>query len=111
MSLANNKLPLSVNGNDISPFVRLWGSSGGVVVKFLACGARGPGLDSRSRLYDFRDWLSPAFKSRYGWNIDKAAKIPQNKQPERPSMISQYSLRYIQCIHTIITCTMYFTVA
>ena len=35
-------------------------SSGGEVVKFLACGARGPGFDSRSRYYDFRDWLSPA---------------------------------------------------
>ena len=44
-------------------------SSGGVVVKLLACGARGLGFDSRSRRYDFRDWLSPAFKSRYGWNI------------------------------------------
>ena len=39
------------------------GSSGGVVVKLLACGARGPGFDSRSCHYDFRDWLSPAFKS------------------------------------------------
>ena len=32
----------------------------------LACGARGPGFDSRSCRYDFRDWLSPASKSRYG---------------------------------------------
>ena len=42
------------------------GSSGGVVVKLLACGARGPGFNSRSRRYDLRYWLSPAFKSRYG---------------------------------------------
>ena len=41
------------------------GSSSGVVVKLLACGARGPGFDSQSRLYDFRDWLS-ASKSGYG---------------------------------------------
>ena len=39
-------------------------SSGGVVVELLVCGARGPGFASRSRRYDFRDWLSPASKSR-----------------------------------------------
>ena len=42
------------------------GSSGGVVVKLLACGARVPGFDSWSCRYNFRDWLSPASKSRYG---------------------------------------------
>ena len=46
-------------------------SSDDVVVKLLACGARGPGFDSRSRCYDFRNWLSPASKSRYGWKISK----------------------------------------
>ena len=50
-------------------------SSGGVVVKLLACGARGPGFNSRSRRYDFRDWLSPASKSQYGWKVAKATKI------------------------------------
>ena len=40
--------------------------SGGVVVKLFAYGARGPGFDSRSRRYDFIDWLSPTSKSRYG---------------------------------------------
>ena len=30
-------------------------SSGGVVVKLLTCGARGPGFDSPSRRYDLRD--------------------------------------------------------
>ena len=47
------------------------GSTNGVVVKLLACWARGPGFDSRSHPYDFRDWLSPASKSRYSWNIAK----------------------------------------
>ena len=28
--------------------------------------ARGMGFDFRSRRHDFRDWLSPASKSRYG---------------------------------------------
>ena len=40
-----------------------FGSSGGVVVKLLACGARGTRFDSRSRRYDFRAWLSPTSKS------------------------------------------------
>ena len=43
-----------------------YGSSSGVVVKFLACGAGGPGFDFRSHRYEFRDWLSHASKSRYG---------------------------------------------
>ena len=49
----------------------LW-SRDGVVVKLLACEARVPGFDSQARRYDFRDWLSPASKSRYGWNTAKA---------------------------------------
>ena len=40
--------------------LRVFMSSGGVVVKLLAYGARGPGFDSRSRRYDTRDWLCPA---------------------------------------------------
>ena len=39
-------------------------SSGGVMVKILACRARGPGFNSRSRCYNFSGWLSPA-SSRY----------------------------------------------
>ena len=31
-------------------------NSGGVVVKLVACGARGPGFDFRPRRYNFRDW-------------------------------------------------------
>ena len=50
-------------------------SSGGRVVKLLACGARGPGFDSRPRHSNFRDWLSPISKSRYGWNAAKATLI------------------------------------
>ena len=42
------------------------GSGGGRVVKLLACGARGPGFDSPPRHLNFRDWLSPASKLRYG---------------------------------------------
>ena len=38
---------------------KIW-NSGGVVVKLLACGARGLGFECRSRRYDFKDWLSPA---------------------------------------------------
>ena len=46
-------------------------SSSCVVVKLLACGARGPEIYSQSHRYNFRDWLSPASKSRYGWKIAK----------------------------------------
>ena len=43
--------------------------------------ARGMGFDFRSRRHDFRDWLSPASKSRYGWNTAKATQDPQYNQP------------------------------
>ena len=61
-------------------------SSGGLVVKLLACGARGPGFDSRCRRYDFRDWLSHVSKvpSRDMTEISlKRCKSP--KQPTNPS--------------------------
>ena len=48
------------------------GSGGGRVVKLLACEARGPGFDSRSRHSNFKDWLSSASKSRYGLNTAEA---------------------------------------
>ena len=35
-------------------------SSGGVVVQLFAYGTKGAGFDSRSRCFDFRDWISPA---------------------------------------------------
>ena len=35
-------------------------SNGGVVVKLLDCGAIGPGFDSRSHCYVFKDCLSPS---------------------------------------------------
>ena len=57
-----------INDIPIESYIRIQrvavGSSGGVVVKLLACGARGAGFNSWSRSYDFRDWLSPASKSR-----------------------------------------------
>ena len=40
-------------------------SISGVVVKLLACGARGPGFDSKSfAAMMFRDWLSGCFQVR-----------------------------------------------
>ena len=53
------------NSSDKRPSV-VKESGGGQVVKLLACGVRRPGFDSRSRHLNFRDWLSPASKSRYG---------------------------------------------
>ena len=43
-------------------------AKGAVVVECLSCGARGPGLDYRSRHLNFRDWACPSFKSRYTSN-------------------------------------------
>ena len=53
-----------------------WGSSGGRVVKLLACGEqedRGSILGLATWI--FRDWLSPASKSRYGRKIAKSTLI------------------------------------
>ena len=43
----------------------IWSGSGRLV-KLLACGAKNPEFDSPPRHLNFRDWLSPASKSRYG---------------------------------------------
>ena len=52
-------------------------------LKLLASRARGPGFDSRSRHLNVRDWLSPATKSRFGWNT--ACDVnPQCNQPMQP---------------------------
>ena len=52
------------------------------MVKLLASQARGPGLDSPSRRYDFRDWLSPASKFRYGWSdVNTENNEPTNHNP------------------------------
>ena len=64
------------------------GSSGGVVVKLLACGAIGPGFNSLSPRYNFRDWLSPTSKSQYGWNIAKVRLILKTNQPTWKCYIS-----------------------
>ena len=40
------------------------GSGDGVVVKILACGARGTGSESGSRYYDFKNWVS-SYKSLF----------------------------------------------
>ena len=71
-------------------------SSGDVVVKLLACGARGPEFDSRSRRLDFRDWLSPASKSRYGWNI---AKCDVNLRINQPIETSEFLDPPLVCIY------------
>ena len=41
-------------------------------ISSLVCRARGPGLEPRSCHFDFRDCVSPASKSQYGWTIVKA---------------------------------------
>ena len=51
--------------------------------KLLACGARGPGFDSRSRRDDFRDWLSAA-SSRDMAERSLNRRKSQNNQPTIP---------------------------
>ena len=73
----NSKVPLPscVLPWDLKPTMRIFNqmtkyyTKSCVVVKLLACGARGLGFESRSRRYDFRDWLSPDSKPWYDWNI------------------------------------------
>ena len=68
-------------------------SSGGRVVKLLACGARGPGSTPGLATWIFRDWLSPASKSRYGWKIAKSTLILKTtNQPIRLDFINYTSL-------------------
>ena len=65
------------------------------MVKFLACGARVPGFDSRSRHLDFRDWVSPASKSQYDYkNVLKRDANPQNNPTSR-DYVRQLRLIYI----------------
>ena len=46
-------------------------------------GWRGGGVDSQSCRYDFKDWLSPASKSRYDLNM-----IAKAKQPKQPTNLT-----------------------
>ena len=62
----------------------VWGEQRWWSGKALGFGARGPGFDSRSHCYNFRDWLSPTSKSWYGWTIAKSNINPQSKQPNNP---------------------------
>ena len=48
----------------LNEYIVFLGSSGGVVVKFVPCRARGTGFDSRSRATISEFGLSPASKSR-----------------------------------------------
>ena len=58
----------------------LRGNSSDVVVKLLAWGGRGPGFNSHSRRYNFRDWLSHMFPSRDAAEIFLKQRI-SSKQP------------------------------
>ena len=76
------------------------GSSGGWVVKLFACRARGPGLDSSPHHLIFRDWLSPASKSRYSWNTAKATLILNTtNRPEKHKLDGgRWDLAYCQVL-------------
>ena len=63
------ELSISISINHDSSF-SLFTCLRAAVVKWLSCWLAV--FDSRSRRFDFRDWLSPTSKSQYGWNIAKA---------------------------------------
>ena len=57
------------------------GSSGGRVVKVLACGARGPGFDSRPRHLNFQRLVISCFQVEI-WLKGRLIDVnPQNNQP------------------------------
>ena len=98
-------------GNLAEYMIRI-GSGGGRVVKLLACGARGPGFDSRSRHLEFQR-LSPASKSRYGWNTAKATYIlnatnqcndtdKMENIAHSNSIIARINSKFNYCAHTLI---------
>ena len=66
-------------------------SSGGRVVKLLACGARGPGFDSRPRHSNFQRLVISCFQVKI-WLKDRSIDInPQNNQPTN----QQYTRKHI----------------
>ena len=73
--------------------LRLWlcfrdkrGSSGGRVVKLLACGARGPVFDSRPRHLNFQRLVISCFQVEI-WLKDRQIDVnPQNNQPTNQSL-------------------------
>ena len=58
-------------------------SSGGRVVKHLACGARGPGFDSRPRHLNFQRLVISCFQVEIWLKDSLIDVIPQNNQPTK----------------------------
>ena len=74
-------------------------SSGGVVVKLLACRARGPGFDSRLALR-FQRLVIPCFQVAI-WLKDRLSNInPQTNQPrDGQSLMFACADRHVICYH------------
>ena len=58
-------------------------SSGGRVVKLLACGARGPGIDSRPRHLNFQKLVISCFQVEIWLKDCLIDNKPQNNQPKQ----------------------------
>ena len=50
----------------------------------------------------FRDWLSPASKSRYGWKIAKSTLILKNNKPTLKQMVAPINTPTLVFSHKII---------
>ena len=71
-------------------------SSGGVVIKLLACGARGRKFDTWSCRYDFVDWLSPV-------SICDMAEIRLKRRKSSKQPTNQSYRAYIGAIVTLLS--------
>ena len=74
------------------------GSSGGRVVKLLACGARGPGFDSPPRHLNFQRLVISCFQVEIWLKIAKSTLIKNNQQPTTTSI---WPLLYFEIVNAI----------
>ena len=57
-----NRINMDSIKHHLSVYIYIYGSSGGRVVKLLACGTRGPGIDARPRHLNFQRLVISCFQ-------------------------------------------------
>ena len=77
---------MSPAGKDLFAGILDWG-----ILFFLIFTQEDRGSIPGLATWIFRDWLSPASKSRYGWKITKSTLILKNNQPtNQPNIYTTY---------------------